>query len=38
MPSSTKAARRQVTVAFTPDFRGDPDNAEKALIDQIICA
>lgn len=29
--------RRQVTVALTPDFRGDPDDAVDALLDRAFC-
>ena len=34
---STKDRRRQVTVALTPDFRGDPDDAVDSLVDEVIC-
>lgn len=30
-------ADRQVTVALTPDFSGDPDDAVDALIDDALC-
>ncbi len=35
---STEDRRRQVTVALTPDFRGEPDDAVDALLDKAICA
>lgn len=34
---STEDRRRQVTVALTPDFRGDPDDAIDAFLDKAIC-
>jgi D-alanyl-D-alanine carboxypeptidase len=34
---STEDRRRQVTVALTPDFRGDTDDAVDALVDEAIC-
>lgn len=34
---STKDGRRQVTIALTPDFRGDPDDAVDALLDKAFC-
>ncbi|MGW1991874.1 serine hydrolase domain-containing protein [Embleya sp. NPDC001921] len=34
---STQDRRRQVTIALTPDFRGDPDDAVEALLDKAIC-
>lgn len=34
----TEDRRRQVTVALTPDFHGDPDDAVDALLDQAFCA
>lgn len=34
---ATEDGRRQVTVALTPDFRGDPDDAVDALLDQAFC-
>ncbi|MYW02470.1 serine hydrolase [Streptomyces sp. SID3343] len=34
---STEDRRRQVTIALTPDFRGDPDDAVEALLDKAIC-
>ncbi|MEU4423087.1 serine hydrolase domain-containing protein [Actinoplanes sp. NPDC024001] len=33
----TADRRRQVTVAITPNFRGDPDDAVDALLDQAFC-
>jgi D-alanyl-D-alanine carboxypeptidase len=33
----TEDGRRQVTIALTPDFRGDPDDAADALLDEAIC-
>lgn len=29
--------RRQVTIALTPDFRGDPDDAVDALLNKVFC-
>jgi D-alanyl-D-alanine carboxypeptidase len=34
---STRDRHHQVTVAFTPDFRGDPDDAVDAFLDKAIC-
>ena len=34
---STEDGRRQVTVALTPDFRGDTDDAVDAFLDKAIC-
>lgn len=34
---STEDRRRQVTVAFTPDFRGDPDDAVDAFLNKAFC-
>ena len=34
---STEDRRRQVTVALTRNFRGEPDNAVDALLDKAIC-
>jgi D-alanyl-D-alanine carboxypeptidase len=34
---STEDGRRQVTVALTPNFRGDLDEAVDALLSQAIC-
>ncbi|MCG5468906.1 beta-lactamase family protein [Micromonospora sp. LAH09] len=34
---STEDRRRQVTVALTPNFRGDPDDAIDAFLDKAIC-
>ncbi|MEV4758150.1 serine hydrolase [Micromonospora sp. NPDC049559] len=34
---STEDLRRQVTVAVTPDFRGDPDHVVDAFLDQAFC-
>ncbi|WP_308032941.1 serine hydrolase domain-containing protein [Streptomyces solaniscabiei] len=34
---STGDRRRQVTIALTPDFRGDPDDAIDALLDKAFC-
>ncbi|MBE8475462.1 serine hydrolase domain-containing protein [Streptomyces justiciae] len=34
---ATEDGRRQVTVALTPDFRGDPDDAVDALLEQAFC-
>lgn len=34
---STQDGRRQVTIALTPDFRGDPDDAVDALVDKAFC-
>lgn len=34
---STVDGSRQVTVALTPDFHGDPDDAVDALVDEAIC-
>jgi hypothetical protein len=34
---STEDRRRQVTVAFTPDFRGDPDDAVDAFLNKALC-
>jgi D-alanyl-D-alanine carboxypeptidase len=34
---STEDGRHQVTVALTPDFRGDPDDAVDAFVDKAIC-
>lgn len=34
---STRDGRRQVAVALTPDFRGDPDNAVDQLVDRAFC-
>jgi D-alanyl-D-alanine carboxypeptidase len=33
----TQDGRRRATVAFTPDFSGDPDGAVKALLDRAFC-
>lgn len=35
---STEDRRRQVTLALTPDFRGDPDDAVDALLDKAFCS
>lgn len=35
---STPDGRHQVTVALTPDFRGDPDDAVDAFLDKAVCA
>ena len=34
---STEDRRRQVTVAVTPDFRADPDDAVDAFLDTAFC-
>ncbi|MFI6642594.1 serine hydrolase domain-containing protein [Streptomyces sp. NPDC050504] len=34
---STEDGRRQATIALTPDFRGDPDDAVDALLDKAFC-
>ncbi|MGH3500464.1 MAG: serine hydrolase domain-containing protein [Nocardioidaceae bacterium] len=34
---STADGSRQVTVALTPDFHGDADNAVDAFVDEAIC-
>jgi D-alanyl-D-alanine carboxypeptidase len=34
---STADRRRQVTIAITPDFRTDPDDAVDAFLDQVFC-
>jgi D-alanyl-D-alanine carboxypeptidase len=34
---TTEDGRRQVTVALTPNFRGDPDDAVDAFLDQTFC-
>ncbi|QDQ16046.1 beta-lactamase family protein [Streptomyces spectabilis] len=34
---TTEDRRRQVTIALTPDFRGDPDDAVDALLDKAFC-
>ncbi|PWI20748.1 hypothetical protein DI272_29955 [Streptomyces sp. Act143] len=34
---ATEDGRRQVTVALTPDFRGDADDAVDAFLDQAFC-
>lgn len=34
---STEDRRHQVTVAFTPDFSGDSDDAVDAFLDAAIC-
>jgi D-alanyl-D-alanine carboxypeptidase len=34
---STEDRRRQVTIALTPDFTGDPDPAIDAFLDKAIC-
>jgi D-alanyl-D-alanine carboxypeptidase len=34
---STEDGKRQVTVAITPNFHGDPDGAVDALLDTAIC-
>lgn len=34
---TTEDQRRQVTVALTPDFRGDTDDAVDALLDEAFC-
>jgi D-alanyl-D-alanine carboxypeptidase len=34
---STEDQRRQVTVALTPNFRGDADDAVDALLDKAFC-
>ncbi|WP_129666103.1 serine hydrolase domain-containing protein [Phytoactinopolyspora endophytica] len=34
---STPDRSRQVTVALTPDFRGDPDDAVDAFLDKAFC-
>ncbi|GAA5011612.1 serine hydrolase domain-containing protein [Actinopolymorpha pittospori] len=33
----TEDGRHQVTVALTPDFRGDPDDAVDAFLDKALC-
>lgn len=35
---STEDGRRQATVAFTPDFSGDPDDAVDAFLDAAFCS
>ncbi|HYN96123.1 MAG TPA: serine hydrolase domain-containing protein [Pilimelia sp.] len=35
---ATEDRRRQVTVALTPDFSGDPDDAVDAFLDKAFCA
>jgi D-alanyl-D-alanine carboxypeptidase len=35
---STEDRRHQVTVALTPDFRGDPDDAVDVFLNEAICA
>ncbi|HEU4948596.1 MAG TPA: serine hydrolase domain-containing protein [Kribbella sp.] len=35
---STQDGHHQVTVALTPDFRGDPDDAVDAFLSKAICA
>jgi len=34
---STEDRRHQVTVALTPDFRGDPDDAVDAFLNKALC-
>ncbi|ONK13033.1 D-alanyl-D-alanine carboxypeptidase precursor [Streptomyces sp. MP131-18] len=34
---ATEDGRRQVAVALTPDFRGDPDDAVDALLNEAFC-
>jgi D-alanyl-D-alanine carboxypeptidase len=34
---STQDRHHQVTVALTPDFRGDPDDAVDAFLNKAIC-
>ena len=34
---STEDLRRQVTLALTPDFTGDPDDAVDAFLDEALC-
>jgi D-alanyl-D-alanine carboxypeptidase len=34
---STEDRRRQVTVALTPDFSGDPDDAVGAFLNSALC-
>lgn len=34
---STAYARRQVTVALTPDFRGKVDSRVEAYVDDVVC-
>jgi D-alanyl-D-alanine carboxypeptidase len=34
---STQDGRHQVTVALTPDFRGDPDDAVDAFLNKALC-
>lgn len=34
---STEDGKRQVTLAFTPAFRNDPDDVAKAFVDKAIC-
>ncbi|WP_030682873.1 serine hydrolase domain-containing protein [Streptomyces sp. NRRL B-1347] len=34
---TTEDRRRQATIALTPDFRGDPDDAVDALLDKALC-
>ncbi|NEA35517.1 beta-lactamase family protein [Streptomyces sp. SID13031] len=34
---STADGRRQVTIALTPNFRGDPDAGVNAFLDKAIC-
>ncbi|MDN5851638.1 MAG: beta-lactamase family protein [Actinomycetia bacterium] len=34
---STEDGSRQVTVALTPDFHGEPDDAVDALVDEALC-
>ena len=34
---STEDLRRQVTIALTPDFHGDLDDAVDAFLDKAIC-
>lgn len=35
---ATEDQRRQVTVALTPNFRGNPDEAVDALLNKVICS
>ncbi|MFY1691906.1 serine hydrolase domain-containing protein [Plantactinospora sp. WMMB782] len=35
---TTEDRRRQVAVALTPDFRGDPDDAVDAFVDHAVCS
>ena len=35
---STQDLRRQVTIALTPDFRGDTDDAVDAFLDDALCS